>query len=207
MEQYATEEQQVEAIKKFWKENGVAIIVGAAIGLGGLWGWRYYSDMQLAAKEEASVAYQSVVEIKDTGQSAEQLDSFIQNNEGTGYASIAGLVAAQKAVDTNNFSEAAKHLKQVSTEADDAKLVAVASIRLARVHLEMGQTQEALAALEKVTLDSFAAQVDEIKGDIFAREGDLEKAKDAYTRAIAASANSQLVQMKLDNLAVAGKAE
>ena len=40
MEQFATEEQQVEAIKRFWKEHGTAIIVGAALGLGGLWGWR-----------------------------------------------------------------------------------------------------------------------------------------------------------------------
>jgi predicted negative regulator of RcsB-dependent stress response len=28
MERYETEEQQVEAIKGFWKENGTAIIVG-----------------------------------------------------------------------------------------------------------------------------------------------------------------------------------
>ncbi len=207
MEQYATEEQQVEAIKKFWKENGVAIIVGAMIGLGGLWGWRYYSDAQLAAKEEASAAYQSVVEAQEDAQSAEQLDRFIQNNEGTGYASIAGLVAAQKAVDADKFSEAVTHLEKVINSADDSKLVAVAAIRLARVQLQMGKTQEALAALEKVTIESFATQVDEIKGDIYAREGDIEKAKEAYTRAIAGSANSQLVQMKLDNLAVAGKAE
>ena len=36
MELYDTEEQQVEAIKDWWKENGKAVIFGAVIGLGGL---------------------------------------------------------------------------------------------------------------------------------------------------------------------------
>ncbi len=62
MEQFATEEQQVEAIKRFWKEHGTAIIVGAALGLGGLWGWRAYSEAQIENKEAASVAYQNAVE-------------------------------------------------------------------------------------------------------------------------------------------------
>ena len=55
VEQFATEEQQVEAIKRFWKENGVAIIIGAALGLSALWGWRYYSESQIIAKEAASL--------------------------------------------------------------------------------------------------------------------------------------------------------
>ncbi|MCW8107325.1 tetratricopeptide repeat protein [Alteromonas ponticola] len=207
MEQYATEEQQVEAIKKFWKDNGIAIVVGAVIGLGGLWGWRYYSDSQLAAKEEASAAYQKVVEAQADMQSTDQLKTFIENNTDTGYAIIAGLVAAQKAVDLDNFSEAEKHLQQVANEAEDKQLAAVASTRLARVQLELGKTEDALASLEKVTLASFASQVDEIKGDIFARQGDVKKAREAYTRALAASENSPLIKVKLDNLAAVDQAE
>ena len=38
MNDYATEEQQVEAIKSWWQENGKAVVLGAVIGLGGLWG-------------------------------------------------------------------------------------------------------------------------------------------------------------------------
>ena len=37
MEIYNSEEQQVEAIKRFWKENGTAIIAGVVLGLGGLY--------------------------------------------------------------------------------------------------------------------------------------------------------------------------
>ena len=57
MEQFATEEQQVEAIKRFWSEHGTSLIVGAVLGLAGLFGWQYYSDSQIAAKESASQAF------------------------------------------------------------------------------------------------------------------------------------------------------
>ncbi len=48
---YDSEEQQVEAIKDWWKENGKAVIFGAVIGLGGLFGWRYYQDSVVEARE------------------------------------------------------------------------------------------------------------------------------------------------------------
>ncbi len=35
MELYDTEEEQVQAIKEWWKENGKAVIIGAVLGLGG----------------------------------------------------------------------------------------------------------------------------------------------------------------------------
>ena len=41
MDIYSTEEQQVDAIKQFWKDYGSSIIVGAVVGLGGLYGWNY----------------------------------------------------------------------------------------------------------------------------------------------------------------------
>ena len=61
MELYDTEEQQVEAIKDWWKENGKAVALGAVVGLGGIFGWRYYQDMQVSAQDAASQAYTSAL--------------------------------------------------------------------------------------------------------------------------------------------------
>jgi predicted negative regulator of RcsB-dependent stress response len=44
VEVYTTEEQQVEVIKSWWKENGTSVLAGTVIGLVGLFGWRYYND-------------------------------------------------------------------------------------------------------------------------------------------------------------------
>ena len=65
MELYDSEEQQVEAIKDWWKENGKAVIFGAVIGLGGLFGWRYYQDSVVEAREAASESYTTVISALD----------------------------------------------------------------------------------------------------------------------------------------------
>lgn len=125
MEQFATEEQQVEAIKRFWKDNGTAIIVGAVLGLGGLWGWRYYSDTQIEAKEQASAQYQSAIEqLENDG--ANSVEQFISKHPDTGYSNIAGLVLAGKMVNDNNLDGAASQLKQVMDTTSDKHLKSLA---------------------------------------------------------------------------------
>lgn len=50
MNMQLTEEEQVEALKKWWKENGTAVIVGVVIGISavvGFWKWREYRDARL----------------------------------------------------------------------------------------------------------------------------------------------------------------
>ncbi len=65
MEIYSTEEQQAEAIKRFFRENGTTIVVGAVLGLGGLYGWKAYNQSQIDSAEAASEAFTQVVESDD----------------------------------------------------------------------------------------------------------------------------------------------
>ena len=203
MEQFATEEQQVEAIKRFWKEHGTAIIVGAALGLGGLWGWRYYSESQIQSKEAASVAYQEAVETFGTEGSEAKVSAFIDANKDSGYASIASLLAAKQAADSGDLDAAASHLNTVVTFAENNELKALASLRLARVQIEMNQLDAALSTVSNVTNDTFAAEVSEIKGDVYQKQNKFDDARLAYSSALEKNANNPLLQMKLDNLSVA----
>ncbi|WP_339349214.1 tetratricopeptide repeat protein [uncultured Alteromonas sp.] len=203
MEQFATEDQQVEAIKRFWKEHGTAIIVGAALGLGGLWGWRYYSDTQMETKEAASVEYQNAVETYGEEGSADKITAFINANEDSGYASVASLLAAKQAVDAGDFDAAASHLNRVVTFAENEELKALAAIRLTRVQIEMNQLDAALSTLGNITNEAFAAEVSELKGDVYQQQSKFDDARLAYSGALEKNANNPLLQMKLDNLAVA----
>ncbi len=203
MEQFATEEQQVEAIKRFWKEHGTAIIVGAALGLGGLWGWRYYSEAQIESKEQASVAYQNAVESFGTDGSDAKVDAFINEHKDSGYASIASLLAAKQAADAGDLDAAASHLNTVVTFAENDELKALAATRLARVQIEMNQLDAALSTLSNITIDAFAAEVSELKGDVFQQQKKYDDARLAYSNALEKNANNPLLQMKLDNLSVA----
>ncbi|MBT0585739.1 YfgM family protein [Alteromonas oceanisediminis] len=202
MEQFATEEQQVEAIKRFWKDNGIAIIVGAVIGLGGLWGWRYYSESQISAKEATSLQYQNVVENLQANGNMDEAAAFIRENAGTGYAPLAALVLAQQAVDAGDFAQASEHLRNAADSTDGA-VSDVAKLRLARVLLAQNEAQQALDTLLTVSDEAFDAQVEAIKGDAYVVLADFDKARLAYSEAVAADANNRVVKMKLDNLAVA----
>ena len=201
MEQFATEEQQVEAIKRFWSEHGTSLIVGAVLGLAGLFGWQYYSDSQIAAKESASQSYQAALESLVNEQNSQPIEAVI-NADATGYANVAGLLAAKQAVDDGNLESAATYLKGVAGSAADESLKQVANVRLARVQLALQQYDNALTTIESVTDEAFTAQVDEVKGDIFSAQGNFDKARIAYSSALEKNINNRLLQMKLDNLAV-----
>ncbi|MEI8647797.1 tetratricopeptide repeat protein [Paraglaciecola sp. Hal342] len=204
MEHYETEEQQVEAIKRFWKENGTAIIVGAVLGLGGLWGWRYYNDEQIAAKEQASAAFESqtaalLAEDANFGQAKQYIDE----NSDTGYALLMAFQLAQQAIDRKDLSEAEKQLEFAAANSQNEAVNALANLRLARVQLALEQPEKALASAENITTAAFNAQQQEIKGDIYVKQEMFDKARSAYSAAVAANSANTVVKMKLDNLALA----
>ncbi|AXR07267.1 YfgM family protein [Salinimonas sediminis] len=203
MEQFATEEQQVEAIKRFWKENGTAIIVGAVLGLGGLWGWRYYSDTQVAAKEQASEQYQSAIETIQNDDGLDNVQQFMQNHSDTGYANIAGLITARKLVESGSLDEAAATLQSVISGTSDTHLKTLASIHLARLQIEQDKADQAVSTLNGLEDEAFTGLIAEIKGDAFVKQAKMDDARMAYTKALESNARNQLVQMKLDNLSVA----
>ena len=198
MEQFATEEQQVEAIKRFWKENGMAIVLGVVLGLGGLYGWRWYNDSQIQSKEQASAEYLQVMNALDSDDLS-QAKQFVEQSD-SGYALLTALQLAKVAVDKGDLAEAAKQLSVVANSTQAPKLASIAQLRLARVEAEQDNVEAALAVLDKVNDEAFVAQVEEVRGDIYASQNMIEKAKQAYDAALHANEANQLVKMKRDNL-------
>ncbi|MCY7294586.1 YfgM family protein [Alteromonas sp. a30] len=202
MDQFRTEEEQVEAIKKFWKENGAAIVLGAVLGFGGLWGWRYYNAEQLASQEQASNAYESAV--RSLGQSQEaftEVKAFVDENNESSYAVMAALRLAKEAVERGDLSEAQKQLEWVTNSQADIVIKDIALLRLARVQAEQENFSAAQASLNKIVSESYLAQVEEIKGDIYRKQGMFDEAEKAYTAALGSDETNDLLQMKLDDLA------
>ncbi|NVD05997.1 tetratricopeptide repeat protein [Vibrio sp. JPW-9-11-11] len=203
MELYDTEEQQVEAIKDWWKENGKAVIFGAVVGLGGLFGWRYYQDSVIAAQEAASESYtQAVQQLAEQGASAESgVQTFIEANKETEYATLAALQLAKVQVEAGNLDEAVAQLEWAKSSTQDTALAAVINYRLARVKAEQGEFDSAIAQLANIDDQSWAGRVAELKGDILLRKGDEQGAYAAYTESQQSGDASQTLQLKLDDLA------
>lgn len=207
MEIFNTEEQQVEAIKRFWKENGVAIIAGVVLGLGGLYGWRYYETTTLEKNMAQSNAYSILLEQSQTGtdnaELAKQLQTFAQANSGTPYAVLASLVAAKEAVAAKDYAAAIEAFNAVIATTEQKEIKALAQIRLARVQLENNDAAGALTTLSASMPRAFVAQQEELKGDALLASGDAAKAKSAYLAAQAAVQEGQypVLKVKIDELA------
>ena len=204
MEQYETEEQQVEAIKRFWKENGLALVIGALLGLGGLLGWRYYNDSQVEAKEQASFAYEKASEDLLKGELGfSQAKTFIDSHSDTGYAMLMALELSQQAIERRDLTEAAKQLEFVANNAKLSAVQSVAQLRLARIQIEQGELELALMSADKVTDEAFNSQSHEIRGDVYQVQQLFDKARASYSAALETNAQNQILKMKLDNLAIA----
>ncbi|MEQ3493131.1 MULTISPECIES: YfgM family protein [Vibrio] len=203
MELYDTEEQQVEAIKDWWKENGKAVIIGAVVGLGGLFGWRYYQDSVIQASEAASQSYTTVMNALQTKGADAQADiqAFIDSNKVKEYSVLAALQLAKVQVDAKDLSAALEQLKWAQNNTKDAALTPLISYRIARIEAEMGNFDAANAELGKVTDAAWTGRIAELRGDIALRQGDKEAAYTAYTEAQQAADASPALQMKLDDLA------
>lgn len=203
MEIYSTEEQQVDAIKQFWKDYGTSILIGAVVGLGGLYGWNYYSDMKVAKAEEASKAFQALTtKSADEAAMLAGVAEFSKNHDQKGYQALLALIVAKTAVEAKDYPKAIDALNKVITTKPGASLDTIATLRLARIQAELGQIDAGLATLEKVSDKAFLAQREELKGDFLVRQGDVEKAKTAYQTAMdnGGVVTSPALKIKLDNL-------
>lgn len=202
-----TAEQELEALKQWWNENGRTVVIGIVLGLGGVFGWTTYQQRLEANAEALSAMYQQIIDATSEGQHdvvRAQAAAIIESSPKSGYAVLGSLLAARSAYAQKDLDAAKNHLFWVIQNADKPTFKDVARIRLARVLVEENRLNEARANLDGVEARSFSPTVDEIRGDIRMIEGDIAGAREAYRRILSAdnvsSATRERVQMKVDDL-------
>ncbi len=65
MDENLTDNERVEQLRVWWRENGWFLIGGVALGALALFGWNQYSAYRDHRYEEAGALYQSVKDAKD----------------------------------------------------------------------------------------------------------------------------------------------
>ncbi|HJP34432.1 MAG TPA: tetratricopeptide repeat protein [Gammaproteobacteria bacterium] len=208
MDAYTTEQEQLEQIKKWWNENGKAIVLGLALGLGGLFGYRYWEAARLADGQSASINYEHLLGIAAAGASDEATaagEAIIDAYPKSTYAKLSALVLAKLAVDVRNIEEAKKRLQWVIDHSQAGKIKPVAQARLAQLLLAEGKTDDAAALITQID-STHALQFAELRGDLHAAQKEREKARALYSQALAEvrerGGNGQSIELKLDNLNV-----
>lgn len=201
-----TEEEQVEKLKAWLKENGMSIVFGIVLGVGGIGGYNYWVHLQETTAAQASDHYTQMLDAlvaKDGETLQQQADTLISEYGSTEYALLARLALARNHVDNSDFTAAAAELQQVVGNAGQEPLAYVARTRLAAVQIQLEQYDQALTTLAADFPAEFFAQVDELRGDALAGQGNTDDAIAAYRKAQGASpgpANPDFLRQKLNDL-------
>jgi predicted negative regulator of RcsB-dependent stress response len=208
IEGYETEEQQVDAIKKWWNENGTMLIIAAVVGLGGLWGWRYYGNAVLENQEKASSQFAQVLikfESEGVEKGTAEMQHFIADNAGNNYATLATLLLAKEAVKESDFTLAQTLLTDLLDSNSYEPLMPVIKLRLARVQAELGEYDQAIVTVDSITEKGFTVKANQIKGSVYLKQGHVELARNAFQTAVDESEGrvDPILQLQLDDLAIA----
>ena len=212
METYQTEDEQVQAIKQWWKENGRSVIAGLIIGIGAIVGYRYWTHYQTSQAEQASMIYAEVIASAanaDNQTAFEQGQNLISNYSGTPYADLTALALAELALAKSDYATAATQLRWLLDNSGDAGLQHVARLRLARVLAADNKPDLALSLLNETDTTGFTTLYQEARGDILQQQGKTTEAAAEYNRALAdIDMNPQrqrILEMKVNDLAATGQ--
>ena len=214
MAEHMTDEEQLQILKNWWKQNGTSLVAIVALVLAGYFGWQWWNNYQQRYAEEASSLYIELSELLATEADIDSLSddkrstvSFLieqlQNDYGrTLYAANASLLAAKLAVAADDLSTAEEELLKA---ADHDVIKPLANLRLARVYFAQGKLDEALATANYESDDEFTGLYAVVRGDVLVAKGDTTGAKAAYEQALATlpkdnSSSRRLVTTKLANL-------
>lgn len=214
----AEEEESLEAIKRWWNDSGKQIAMGIAAVAVVYFGWQFWNRTQTNFSADASALYDQLTGIASVAPDAtlpederlravELVQQLRTEYDSSVYALYAALYGAKLAVDSNDLSTAQEHLEWLLANArsglfgtTDPTLVALARLRLGRILLASGQGAQALTVISSAEPGALAADFDELRGDIYLSQGQLNEALTAYEAALASGNPSPVLQLKLNEL-------
>jgi len=209
VEIYETEEEQVAALKDWWKANGSSVISGVVIAAITIGGWNFWQSYQKGKMSQASAMYEQLLQAQkeDKAESVDKIATNLNVEFGsTAYGAYGLLFQAKERIKQNDLSAAKALFEQAIAATDDAEIKHVARTRLIRVLLaqkEYEQGLQTIADVDQSSLGGFAGIYEELKGDLYVAMGQVGEARTAYQLALQAGQSSPLLQFKLDDLTAA----
>jgi predicted negative regulator of RcsB-dependent stress response len=154
------EQEQLAALKAWWKDHGGAIILGATLvcaAIGAWNGWTWYQRSQAA---HAAVLYdtlQKAARANDLKATRETAGAILENFPHSAYAPLAALVSAKVQFQAGDLKTARAQLQWVIDHARSDEIRSIATLRLASVLLDDNEPEAALKILEAKPHPSFEA--------------------------------------------------
>lgn len=209
MEIYNSEEEQLEAIKKWWNENGRAVVSGVVLGIALIMGWNFWQERQLRISQQASALFQQALLAMNEKKSdaALQLSERLVKEYGDiAYGAYGRLLLAKLKSERADTPGAKQALESVLSSKADGSYKHIARLRLIELLLSNGEFDAARQRVEEAEqsggFGTYQSQYEELRGDALAALGSRDAAREAYGRAKNPGAFSAVLDMKIDDLGV-----
>ncbi|WP_223787836.1 YfgM family protein [Marinicella meishanensis] len=201
--------EQEQMVKEWLSKNWFTIFAGIALGIGGLWGYGKWQDSRTMQSQEAATEFtqlqaaMAVSELTDLdGLIAEYQTNFGDNI----YTMQARMQAASQLVEAGDLAAAKQQYQALLAAKPDQPLAEMVRLRLARLLVAEGDYPAALAELGLVQSKAYQTIVEEVIGDIYVAQGEVDKALDAYQLALNEGegySGRQIIEMKLADIKTA----
>jgi predicted negative regulator of RcsB-dependent stress response len=212
-EEYLTDDEQLEAVKRAFTEYAPWILGGVVLGVGGWYGFQHYQSHKNEVAFRAADQFSQMtvaLQMNDPKKSLQIADALIKEYPNSPYADQAQLTIARIDVESGKSADAVVPLTQVMNNSKDTELQQIARLRLARVLIDQGKPDDAIKLLAAGTPASFAGRYHEVRGDALYSKKDIPGAIAEYNAALGASdggAEAAMLQLKLADLASNEKAK
>lgn len=192
MSRYETDDEQVEAIKSWWKQNGTSVLSSILVLVLAWSGWNYWNTTNHNNAVNASTTFE-VLQIKmQQGQFGDVIREgmkLIDEQPDSPYASGVALLLAKYYFDKGESDKAITQLSWVAENALNTSTKLTAKLRLVNLYLDQGNTDKAaemiasvnattLSAPEKANFDYVSAEVAVAKADFDAARVSLQMVLD-----------------------------
>jgi predicted negative regulator of RcsB-dependent stress response len=201
------EQEQVEAVKAWWKENGRWVIAALILAIGSFLAVRGWQSWQGARSQQAATLYAGVIQQLDSTDPkriGDAAQAVVDKFGSTAYAPRAQLLAAQASIEAKDEARATAQLQWVIDHASEDGLQNVARLKLASLLLDEKKYDEALRQLDAKHPSAFDALYADLRGDVLQAQGKKDEARAAYKLAFdktdEKNSYRNLIQMKLDAL-------
>jgi predicted negative regulator of RcsB-dependent stress response len=208
VEIYNSEEEQLEAVKKWWKENGRAVVMGVVLGIVLILGWNFWQERKLRVSQQASAVFQQALlamKEKKTDAALELSERLAKEYGDIAYGTYGRLLVAKLKSERADTPGAKQALESVLSSKADDSYKHIARLRLIELLLANGEfdtARQRVEEAEKAGFGTYQSQYEELRGDALAALGSLDAAREAYRKAKSSGAFSALLDMKIDDLGV-----
>jgi predicted negative regulator of RcsB-dependent stress response len=205
------EQEQLAALKAWWKDNGNLIMTTLSVVLIAFaaWqGWNFYQRNQATQASTLYDAVQKAAAVNDLKLVRESAGQVLEQFPRTTYAAMAAMVSAKAHFEGGDLKTAHAQLLWVTENAKDEALKDIARLRLASVMLDEKAYDDALKVLDAKHGAAFDSQFLATRGDVLVAQGKNAEAGGAYKAALEKTAAKDggqrgYIQLRLDALGMA----